>query len=108
MRECWHDVLEPGRSYSVSPTNSQEFYRVLSRWSIRANLIEPNSEMGVVELGGRIHVLGGQTDTGSAFVDAVQGFDPATTNWSFRAPMPTARGGGAVLRQVFRLDGMFP
>ncbi|MBL9201011.1 MAG: SMP-30/gluconolactonase/LRE family protein [Opitutaceae bacterium] len=114
-------------------------------WSVRADLIEPNSEMSVAELdgkiyviggypsnrvsvrtvqvydvatdtwrltsplpaalnhtvsaavGGRLYVIGGQTSAGGTgpFVDTVYAYDPATAAWTTRAPMPTARGGGA-------------
>ena len=139
----WRDVLEATRPLPRSPTNQQEYFRVVSRWSTRAVLPEANSEMGVAELDGKIYVLGGypasritvntvqvynssnntwqitrpllqgvnhsmpavanrkiyviggQTDTGSAYVNTVQEFDPATTNWMFKAVMPTARSAGA-------------
>jgi N-acetylneuraminic acid mutarotase len=140
---AWRDILEAPRPFPRSPTNSQEYFRVVSRWSTRAILPEANSEMGVTELDGKIYVLGGypasrvtvntvqvydssnntwrltrpllqgvnhpmpaaannkiyviggQTDTGSAYVNTVQEFDPATTNWTYKAVMPTARSAGA-------------
>ena len=139
----WRDILEAGSPRSIAPTNAQQFFRVISRWSTRADLIEANSEMGVAELDGKIYVLGGypasrvtvdtvqvydtasntwqltvplllgvnhpmpavangkvyviggQTDTGSAYVNNVQEFNPATSNWTYRAAMPTARSAGA-------------
>lgn len=139
----WQDILEASSPFGTSPTNAQQFFRVTSRWSTRANLIEANSEMGVAELDGkiyvlggypasritvntvqvydsasntwqlttplpvavnhpmpavanrRIYVIGGQTDTGSAYVNTVQEFDPVTANWSLKASMPTARSAGA-------------
>jgi N-acetylneuraminic acid mutarotase len=139
----WQDILEARSPFGTPTTNVQRFFRVISRWSTRANLIEANSEMGVAELNGKIYVMGGypasrvtvdtvqvydsasntwqltaplllgvnhpmpavangkiyviggQTDTGSAYVNSVQEFDPATTNWTFKAPMPTTRSAGA-------------
>src|SRR6185369_1377629 len=139
----WRDILEASSPFGTRPTNELEFFRVVSRWSTRANLIEANSEMGVAELNGKIYVLGGypasrvtvntvqvydpesntwqlaaplllgvnhsmpavangkvygiggQTDTGSAYVNNVQEFNPATSNWTYRATMPTARSAGA-------------
>jgi len=44
---------------------------------------------------GKVYVIGGQTDTGSAYVNNVQEFNPATSNWTYRATMPTARSAGA-------------
>jgi len=140
---AWQDTLEAGSPLPVPQTNSQAFFRVISRWNTNANLIEANSEMGVAKLDGKIYVIGGypasrvtvntvqvfdtasnswqlttplllgvnhpmpavangklyviggQTDAGSAYVDTVQEFDPARTNWTYRAPMPTPRSAGA-------------
>src|SRR5688572_25914113 len=139
----WQDILEASSPRSITATNSQRFFRVISRWNTRANLIEANSEMGVAELNdkiyvlggypasrvtvdtvqvydtasntwqltaplllgvnhpmpavanGKVYVIGGQTDTGSAYVNNVQEFNPATSNWTYRATMPTARSAGA-------------
>ena len=113
-------------------------------WSARANLLEPNSEMSVAELegkiyifggypstrvsvatvqvydsvtdtwslgtplpvalnhtvaapyNGKIYVIGGQTGTGGTgpFVNNVNEYDPVRKTWTARAPMPTSRGGG--------------
>jgi hypothetical protein len=141
----WQDILEAGSPRSIAPTNAEQYFRVISRWGTRANLIDANSEMGVAELNGKIYVLGGypasrvtvntvqvydtasntwqltaplllgvnhsmpavangkvyviggQTDTGSAYVNNVQEFNPATSNWTYRATMPTARSAGAAV-----------
>jgi N-acetylneuraminic acid mutarotase len=140
---AWQDILGAGSPFGALATNAQQFFRVVSRWGTRSNLIAANSEMGVAELDGKIYVLGGypasrvtvntvqvydsasntwrlttpllmgvnhpmpatasgrlyviggQTDTGSAYVNSVQEFNPTTTNWTFKAPMPTARSAGA-------------
>lgn len=139
----WQDILEASSPRPTQATNAQRFFRVISRWNTRANLVEANSEMGVAELSGKIYVLGGypasritvntvqiydsvsnswkigaplllgvnhpmpavangklyviggQTDTGSAYVNQVQEFNPVTSNWTYRATMPTARSAGA-------------
>jgi N-acetylneuraminic acid mutarotase len=59
---------------------------------------------------GKIYVIGGQTDTGSAYVNNVQEFDPATTNWTFKAAMPTARSAGsaAVIGDLIYVAGGRP
>ncbi|HEX5219574.1 MAG TPA: kelch repeat-containing protein [Verrucomicrobiae bacterium] len=141
----WQDVLEASSPHGILTTNTRQFFRVISRWGTRANLIEANSEMGVAELDGKIYVLGGypasrvtvntvqvydsvsntwrlgaplllgvnhpmpavangkvyviggQTDTGSAYVNNVQEFDPVTSNWTYRAVMPTARSAGTAV-----------
>jgi uncharacterized protein (TIGR03437 family) len=46
-------------------------------------------------VGGKIYLIGGQTDANVAYVNVVQEYDPASETWRQRAPMPTARGGGA-------------
>jgi N-acetylneuraminic acid mutarotase len=141
----WRDVLEATSPFAVSPTNASQFYRSISRWSTRSNLLEANSEMSVAELNGNIYVMGGypssrvttrtvqvydsaqdrwslttplpiplnhampavaegrlfiiggQTNDSSteAYMDTVFEYNPATTNWTARAPMPTARSAGA-------------
>lgn len=139
----WTDVLDATTPFTNSPAGARQFFRSISRWSTRSNLIEANSEMGVAELNGKIYVIGGypasrvtvrtvqvhdvvsnrwslttplplgvnhpmpavangrifviggQTDTGTAFVNNVQEYNPATTSWTARATMPTARSSGA-------------
>ena len=139
----WRDVLEVSSPGTFSPSNAHEFFRVLSRWGTRSNLLEANSEMAIAELdgkiyvmggypasrvtqrtvqvydaasnrwsyttplpialnhqmpavaSGRLYVIGGQTDAGSAYTNTVFEFNPATTNWTAKAPMPTARSAGA-------------
>lgn len=141
----WRDALEAPNPLSFAPTNTQELFRVISRWGTRSNLLEANSEMSVAELDGRIYVMGGypssrvtqrtvqvydsaqnrwhlttplpiplnhamaaaangrvymiggQTNSSgtTSFVNTVFEYDPATTNWTARAPMPTARSAGA-------------
>jgi N-acetylneuraminic acid mutarotase len=48
---------------------------------------------------GKIYVIGGQTTESSepdkaGFVNTVYEYDPASSKWTARAPMPTMRGGG--------------
>jgi N-acetylneuraminic acid mutarotase len=141
----WQDIVEAPNPYRSPGTNGDEYFRAITRWSTRRNLLEANSEMGVAELNGkiyviggypasrvtvrtvqvydpqvdqwylttplplavnhlmpavangRLYVIGGQTNasnTGS-FVNTVFEYDPVTTNWTTRAPMPTSRSAGA-------------
>ena len=55
----WRDVLEAPNPFRTGPTNAQQFFRSITRWATRRNLLEANSEMSVAELDGRIYVLGG-------------------------------------------------
>ena len=140
----WHDLFETPNPATFLTTNAQAYYRAISRWNTRSNLLEANSEMAVAELdgriyvmggypasrvtvrtvqvydttanrwsfttplpialnhqmpavaNGRIYVIGGQTDAGNtSFTNTVFEFNPATTNWTAKAPMPTARSAGA-------------
>src|SRR5262245_14445734 len=56
---AWRDVLEAPNPSTRSPTNLQEYFRIISRWGTRSNLLEANSEMAVAELNGKIYVMGG-------------------------------------------------
>lgn len=139
----WQDVLEAPNPFATRPTNAQQFFRTISRWSTRASLLESNSEMAVAELdgkiyvmggyppsrvtqrtvqvydpvsnrwqlttplpiplnhqmaaavNGRLYVIGGQTDAGSAYTNTVFEYNPVTSNWTAKAPMPTSRSAGA-------------
>jgi uncharacterized protein (TIGR03437 family) len=64
-------------------------------WRLTTQLpVGVNHSMPAV-VGGKIYLIGGQTDANAAYVNVVQEYDPATETWRMRAPMPTARGGGA-------------
>lgn len=141
--EGWRDSHETPSPARFMPTNQGLFFRTISRWNTRSNLLEANSEMAVAELDGRIYVMGGypssritvrtvqvydsalnrwslttplpiplnhampavangrvyliggQTDAGSAYTNTVFEYNPGTSNWTERARMPTARSAGA-------------
>lgn len=61
----------------------------LGSWDTRADLIEANSEMGVVGLNGRIYVIGGYPSS-RVTVSTVQIYDTASDRWSLAAPLPVA------------------
>jgi N-acetylneuraminic acid mutarotase len=58
-----------------------------SQWAQRAPLPEPNSEIAVAELDGKIYVIGGYPST-RAIVATVQVYDPATDSWTLTTPLP--------------------
>ena len=60
----------------------------VSEWGNRASLAEPNSEMAVAYLDGKIYVVGGYPSTRKS-VDTVQAFDVATDKWTLTTPYPT-------------------
>src|SRR5687767_3241653 len=43
----WQDILEAPNPFTLQLTNANEFFRSISRWSTRSNLLEANSEMSV-------------------------------------------------------------
>ena len=142
---AWKDVHEALNPSRFVLTNQSRFFRTISRWSTRSNLLEANSEMSVTELAGkiyvmggypanrvttrtvqvydsaqnrwsltaplpiplnhsmaaaangRVYIIGGQTNSSGAdvFTNTVYEYNPATSNWTGRAPMPTARSAGA-------------
>jgi uncharacterized protein (TIGR03437 family) len=57
------------------------------QWGTRAPLIEPNSEMAVAELNGKIYVIGGYP-ANRVSVATVQVYDVATDRWSLTTPLP--------------------
>ena len=54
-------------------------------WQLGAPLLLGVNHPMPAVANGKVYVIGGQTDTGSAFVNNVQEFDPAATNWTSRA-----------------------
>lgn len=58
-------------------------------WDQRAPLLEPNSEMGVAELNGKIYVIGGYPAS-RVSVTTVQVYDPAADEWELATPLPVA------------------
>lgn len=58
-------------------------------WSTRAPLLEPNSEIAVAELNGKIYVIGGYP--ASRVVQAtVQVYDISTDTWTMTTPLPVS------------------
>ena len=71
-----------------------------NRWASRNPMPTARNHAAVGVVGGKIYVIGGRI--GSVFMstgsntDIVEEYDPATDQWGgIRAPMPTARSGGA-------------
>jgi N-acetylneuraminic acid mutarotase len=154
----WQDLLEAPHPLTQPATNSQQWFRIINRWSTRATLPEANSELSVAELQGKIYlfggypanritvatvqvydstlnqwylttplplavnhsmaaaangklyVIGGQTDANTAYTNTVFEFNPANSNWTTKASMPTARsaGGAAVIGNLIYVAGGRP
>ena len=60
----------------------------VSEWGKRGELVEPNSEMAVAYLDGKIYVVGGYPSTRES-VDTVQVYDVAADKWELTTPYPT-------------------
>ncbi len=59
----------------------------MGQWSTRAQLVEPNSEMAVAQLDGKIYVVGGYP--ASRVTQAtVQVYDPVADRWERTTPLP--------------------
>jgi N-acetylneuraminic acid mutarotase len=83
----WRDVLEAPNPTLFAPSNAQQFFRAISRWSTRSNLLEANSEMSVAELDGRIYVMGGYPAS-RVTQRTVQVYDSVQNRWSLTTPLP--------------------
>lgn len=78
------------------------------RWAPCAPLPTGRDHTGIVELGGRIHVVGGRVDSFHTNSNLHHAYDPAADRREMRAPFPTARSGhGAVLHRgrIFCMGG---
>jgi hypothetical protein len=88
-----------GRSQTSGPCSGEplqdvERYDIASNtWTTVASLPSPRSDLAAAEIGGKIYVFGGCTDSIS-FLNDVDVYNPQTDTWS-TAPtdMPTARAG---------------
>ncbi len=70
-----------------NPGDSEPHFSTASIWSQRAPLLEPNSEIAVAQLDGKIYVVGGYPSSRNT-VATVQVYDSATDSWSMAAPVP--------------------
>jgi hypothetical protein len=87
VSEAWRDALEAPSPVRLAITNGNQFFRVISRWSTRSNLLEANSEMSVAELNGNIYVMGGYPAS-RVTVRTVQVYDSAQDRWRYTTPLP--------------------
>ena len=65
-----------------------EFVAGREAWQARAPMPTPRGALAVAALGGRLHALGGASDSVS---NAHEVYDPATDRWARANAMPTAR-----------------
>ncbi|MBI4663106.1 MAG: kelch-like protein [Verrucomicrobia bacterium] len=64
-------------------------------WQTLPNLPSQRNHLAACAIGGKIYVTGGRLQAGftSAMTSILEVFDPATSQWTTRAAMPTMRGG---------------
>ena len=82
--------------------NAVQVYDIAAdRWQLTTPLPVPIHHTMAAAVDGIVYVIGGETASasgtadGGSFVSTVYAFDPATSAWTRRAAMPTARSGGA-------------
>jgi len=65
------------------------------RWTTLPNLPTARNHLAACAIDGRVYVAGGRIEAGfgSRMTNALEMFEPASGQWSTRAPMPTTRGG---------------
>ena len=76
-------------------------------WGVRTGLIEPNSELALTELNGRLYLLGGYPSSRKA-VRTVQIYDIATDSWQLGPPLPRINNHGmaaAVNGKIYLIGG---
>ncbi|MBM3727122.1 MAG: hypothetical protein FJW40_17080 [Acidobacteria bacterium] len=81
----------------VSVRTVQVYDPITNTWRITTPLPVALNHTMAASVNGKLYLIGGQPGAGGAgpFVDTVYEFDPTSAQWRTRAPMPTARGGGA-------------
>jgi N-acetylneuraminic acid mutarotase len=84
-------------SSRVTQRTVQVYDSTQDRWHYTTPLPIPLNHAMPATANGRVYIIGGQTNsTGtSGFVNTVFEYNPLTSNWTARAPMPTARSAGA-------------
>lgn len=90
-------VLGGYPSSRVTVRTVQVYDPALDRWHLTTPLPLPINHPMPGVANGRLYMIGGQTNannTGS-FINTVFEYDPVTSNWATRAPMPTFRSAGA-------------
>lgn len=90
-------VLGGRDSWNWYSSNRNLAYSVAGGWEERASLPVPREYGAAVELGGKIYLIGGYSDTpnGWGAVLQVDVYDPAQDSWSSAAPLTSERGGFA-------------
>ena len=81
----------------VTARTVQVYDTATDQWSLTTPMPIPLNHQMAAAVNGRLYVIGGQTtDSGTgSFTNTVYEFNPATSNWTSKASMPTSRSAGA-------------
>lgn len=84
----------------ITVTTVQVYDSHTDRWELTTPLPQPNNHGMAAAANGKVYIIGGQTTASgdliqAGYLDTVFEYDPVTTRWSPRAPMPTKRSAGA-------------
>jgi hypothetical protein len=93
-------VLGGYPSTGVASRTVQVYDIATDSWQLGPELPLPNNHNMAATVNGKVYVIGGQTTNnqdGLTAVDKVYELDPAAGSWVEKAPMPTARSGGAAV-----------
>jgi N-acetylneuraminic acid mutarotase len=97
----------PAGTLEENPPNPPSTNVDPGEWGHRSNLIEPNSELALAELNGKLYLLGGYPSTRLA-VRTVQVYDIATDRWVIGPPLPQLNNHGmaaSVNGKVYLIGG---
>jgi N-acetylneuraminic acid mutarotase len=74
-------------------TNIRDFVLTLSGWELRAQLLEPNSELALAEANGKLYLLGGYPESRQT-ARTVQVYDIASDRWALGPLLPQPNNHG--------------
>jgi N-acetylneuraminic acid mutarotase len=74
----------------------QEYDPVLNAWTTKTHMPTTRQDAGAAVIGGKLYVVGGQTQDNGGWSNVLEVYDPVADSWATKAAMPTARRGLAV------------
>ena len=102
---CGGSAGEPGQNTPPPPAPPAAVDG--GEWGLRAGLIEPNSELALAEVNGKLYLLGGYPASRQT-VRTVQVYDIATDRWQLGPPLPQPNNHGmaaSVNGKVYLIGG---
>ena len=89
---CGGSAADPGGDDSKQPDSPPSGVDG-GEWGVRTGLIEPNSELALTELNGKLYLLGGYPSSRQT-VRTHQIYDIASDRWEFGPPLPQLNNHG--------------